>query len=62
MEFNKNGEMVPETVARHLHVKTLYDVIDGGFIPVKGMRGKCFIASLAMHLFMGKTLSTPADL
>ena len=61
MEFNKNGEMVPETVVRHLHVKTLYDVIDGGFIPVKGMRENV-LASLAMHLFNGKTGSTPADL
>ena len=37
MEFDKNGEIVPDAVVKHLHIQTLYEFIVGGFVPDKGM-------------------------
>ena len=44
MEFDKNGERVPETVVKVLHVQSLYDFIVGGFVPDKGTMRKIFLS------------------
>ena len=38
MEFDKDGEIVPETEVKYLHVNTVDDFIKDIFVPVKGRR------------------------